>query len=152
MSDIRVNSLGIPDMPSLVHMSDSMRIGEVADRSLFPCFPQVEANAEVWLHSPLGSSRVAIHIRSRSGVSGYVSIDTISFPPVKPCRRRRHFSPQTRVNRFVFLNRPILSHGNHLGVTVSPQSPFPAGYVTLSVDDRSPPLGLTPPHSRRRAR
>lgn len=24
----------------------------------------------------------------------------------------------------------------------------PAGYVTLSVDDRSPPLGLMPPHSR----
>lgn len=40
------------------------------------------------------------------------------------------------------------SLGDHLGVTASPQSPLPAGYVTLSVDDRSPPLGLMPPHSR----
>jgi hypothetical protein len=40
------------------------------------------------------------------------------------------------------------SLGNHLGVTTSPQFPLPAGYVTLPVDDRSPPLGLMPPHSR----
>lgn len=40
------------------------------------------------------------------------------------------------------------SLGNHLGVTASPQSPLPAGYVTLPVDGRSPPLGLMPPHSR----
>jgi hypothetical protein len=33
---------------------------------------------------------------------------SIGIPPVKPCRRRRHFSPQMRVNRFVFLNLPIL--------------------------------------------
>jgi hypothetical protein len=37
---------------------------------------------------------------------------------------------------------------DHLGVTASPQSPLPAGYVTLPVDSRSPPLGLMPPHSR----
>jgi len=47
-----------------------------------------------------------------------------------------------RVNRFVFLNLPILSLGDHLGVTTSPQSPLPAGCVTLLVDSRSPPLGL----------
>lgn len=40
------------------------------------------------------------------------------------------------------------SLGNHLGVTVSPQFPLPAGYVTLPVDSRSPPLGLLSPHSR----
>lgn len=40
------------------------------------------------------------------------------------------------------------SLGDHLGVTASPQSPLPAGYVTLPVDSRSPPLGLMPPHSR----
>ena len=39
---------------------------------------------------------------------------------------------------------------NHLGVTASPQSPLPAGYVTLPVDGRSPPLGLMPPRSRGR--
>jgi len=54
MADIRVNSLAIPLMPSLVHMSDLMRIGEAAGRSLFPCLPQVDANASVWLRSPLG--------------------------------------------------------------------------------------------------
>ena len=78
----------------------------------------------------------------------YVFGGIISIPPVKSCRRRRHFSPQMRVNRFVFLNLPILSHGDHLGVTTSPQSPFPTGYVTLPVDDRPPPLGLIPLHSK----
>lgn len=36
------------------------------------------------------------------------------------------------------------SLGDHLGLTASPQSPLPAGYVTLPVDSRSPPLGLMP--------
>lgn len=40
------------------------------------------------------------------------------------------------------------SLGDHLGVTASPQSPLPAGYVILPVDGRSPPLGLMPPRSR----
>lgn len=44
------------------------------------------------------------------------------------------------------------SPGNHHGVTVSPQSPLPASYVTLPVGSRSPPLGLTLPHSRKQAR
>ena len=43
------------------------------------------------------------------------------------------------------------SLGNHLGVTASPQSPLTTGYVTLPVDDRSPPLGLMPPRSRGQA-
>lgn len=47
MTDIRVNSLAIPLMPSLVHMLDYQRIGEVAGRSLFPCLPQVDAVASV---------------------------------------------------------------------------------------------------------
>jgi len=47
-----------------------------------------------------------------------------------------------RVNRFVFLNLPILSLGDHLSVTTSLQSPLPAGYVTQPVDCWSPPLGL----------
>jgi hypothetical protein len=137
--------LAIPLMPSLVHMSDLMRIGEAAGRSLFPCLPQVDANASVWLRSPLGPCP---YICARIRVSPATCPSTpFSIPPVTPCRRRRHFSPQTRVNRFVFLNLPILSLGNHLGVTVSPQFPLPAGYVTLPVDSRSPPLGLMLPHS-----
>ena len=38
-----------------------------------------------------------------------------------------------RFNRFVFLNRPMLSLEIHLGVTASPQTPFPTDYVTLPV-------------------
>jgi len=38
-----------------------------------------------------------------------------------------------RFNRFVFLNRPTLSLETHLGVTTSPQAPFPTDYVTLPV-------------------
>jgi len=42
-----------------------------------------------------------------------------------------------RFNRFVFLNRPMLSLEAHLGVTTSPQAPFPTDFVTLSVFDKS---------------
>ena len=106
----------------------------------------------VWLRSPLSPRKTPyIYARVRVSPATYPSTP-FSIPPVKPCRRRRHFSPQTRMNRFVFLNLPILSLGNHLGVTVSPQSPLPAGYVTLPVDSRSPPLGLMLPHSRKQAR
>ena len=38
-----------------------------------------------------------------------------------------------RSNRFVFLNRPMLSLETHLGVIASPQAPFPADFVTLPV-------------------
>jgi len=38
-----------------------------------------------------------------------------------------------RFNRFVFLNRPMLSLETHLGVIASPQAPFPADFVTLPV-------------------
>jgi hypothetical protein len=38
-----------------------------------------------------------------------------------------------RFNRFVFLNRPVLSLETHLGVTASPQAPFPADFVTSPV-------------------
>jgi hypothetical protein len=56
-----------------------------------------------------------------------------------------------RFNRFVFLNRPVLSLETHLGVTTSPQAPLPADFVTLSVFDKSPPLRLTLPRSRERS-
>jgi hypothetical protein len=61
------------------------------------------------------------------------------------------FNPQMRFNRFVFLNRPMLSLEAHLGVTTSPQAPFPTDYVTLSLFDKSLPLQLTPSRSRGRA-
>ena len=88
MMDIRVNSLGIPRMPSLVHMSDLKRIGEVAGRSLYPCLPQVDADPMVWLRSLHGPCKAPyIYARIRM-ISGYVSGIIISIPPVKPCRRR----------------------------------------------------------------
>lgn len=135
-------------MPSLVHMLDFPRTGEVAGRSPCPCVPQVDATP--W--------------------SGYVL-------SMAPCERptctptfgcRRHTSPATS-SAFRLLSRvgegdisalgcgltgscsstfQCYSLGNHLGVTASPQFPLPAGYVTLPVDSRSPPLGLMPPHSR----
>jgi hypothetical protein len=127
MTDIRVNSLAIPLMPSLVHMLDYQRIGEVAGRSLFPCLLQVDAVASAWLCSPLGPRKTPyIYARVRVSPATYPSTP-FSIPPVKPCRRRRHFSPQTRVNRFVFLNLPILSLGNHLGVTAFASVPFTCG-------------------------
>lgn len=63
---IGVNSLNIPIMASLVHMPDLKRIGEAAGRSLYPCFPQVDADAMVWLRSPHGPSEttyIYVHIR-----------------------------------------------------------------------------------------
>jgi len=67
MMVIRVNSLVIPRMPSLVHMPDLKRTGEVAGRSLFPCLPQVDADAMVWLRSLHGSLRGGIHVRNAFG-------------------------------------------------------------------------------------
>ena len=66
---IGANSLGIPAMPSLVHMPDLKRIGEAAGRSLYPCLPQVDADAMVWLRSPHGPLCNAVHIRSHSDVT-----------------------------------------------------------------------------------
>lgn len=83
-----------------------------------------------------------------AGFGPYICPSLMCTPPVKPCRWRRHFSPQTRINRFVFLSLPALSLETHLGLTVSPHAPFPTGYVTLPVCGRSPPFRLTPSRNR----
>ena len=49
-----------------------------------------------------------------------------------------------RVNRFVFLNRPMLSLEAHLGVTASPQAPFPTDFVTLPVSASHRRFGSLP--------
>ena len=70
--------------------------------------PYVDADAMAWLHSlhgSMGTGYISGHIRMPPT---YVSGAIISIPPVKPCRRRRHFSPRMRINRFVFLNLPAL--------------------------------------------
>ena len=51
----------------------------------------------------------------------------VRIPPLKSCRWWRRFSPQMRINRFVFLNLPVLSLGTHLGLTTSPHVPLPTG-------------------------
>ena len=135
-------------MPSLVHILDfhalvrlPVAVLVLASRKSMP----MSWSGCVLSMTPCGRATSPATIRMPPT---YVSGAIISIPPVKPCRRRRHFSPRMRIIRFVFLNLPALSLGDHLGVTASPQSPLPAGYVTLPVDNRSPPLGLMPPHSR----
>jgi len=152
MMDIRVTPLPFRSCrPSFICWTNSVSV-RLPVAVFIPCLLQVDAVASVWLCSPLGPRKTPyICARVRVSPTTYPSTP-FSIPPVKPCRWRRHFSPQTRVNRFVFLNLPILSLGNYLGVTVSPQSPLPAGYVTLPVDSRLPPLGLMLPHSRKQAR
>lgn len=56
-------------------------------------------------HGSLQATYMYAHIRIPPT---YVSGDLISISPVKPCRRRRHFCPRMRTNRFVFLNLPAL--------------------------------------------
>ena len=84
------------------------RAGEVAGRSPCPCVPQVDADAMVWLRSPHDAPQTA-YISACVRISpAWMSGGIVSIPPVKPCRRRRHFSPRMRINRFVFLNLPVL--------------------------------------------
>lgn len=84
------------------------RAGEAAGRSPCPCVPQVDADAMAWLRS-LHDAPQTTYVSARVRISpGYLSGELISIPPVKPCRRRRHFSPRMRINRFVFLNLPAL--------------------------------------------
>ena len=54
------------------------------------------------------------------------------------------FQPSGAVNRFVFLNLPMLSLEIHLGVTVSPQIPFPTDFVTLPVSASHRRFGSLP--------
>ena len=92
-----------------------------------------------------------ISIIALTGATALGTVPVTRQLPIKPCRWRRHFSPQTRMNRFVFLNLPVLSLEAHLGVTTSPHAPFPTGYVTPPMYDRSPPLRLVLSRSRQQA-
>jgi hypothetical protein len=55
-----------------------------------------------------------------------------------------------RFNRFVFLNRPMLSLEAHLGVIASPQAPFPADFVTLPVSASHRRFGSFPLETEKR--
>ncbi len=124
------------------------RTGEAAGRSPCPCVPQGDADAMAWLRSLHGSPQTSYIYACVWMPPTYVSGVIISIPPVKPCRRRRHSTLGCGLTGSCSSTFQCYSLGDHLGVTASPQSPFPAGYVTLSVDNRSPPLGLMSPHSR----
>jgi hypothetical protein len=52
-------------MLSLVHMLDLTRISEVAGRSLYPCFPQVDADAVAWLRSLHDPMQSVLYVRSQ---------------------------------------------------------------------------------------
>ena len=127
------------------------RIGEVAGRSLFPCVPQVDADVMVWLHSPHDPMRATyIYARIRMPPT-YVSGSFISIPPLSRVGEGDIPALRCGLTGSCSSTFQYFSLGNHLGVTASPQSPLPAGYVTLPVDSRSPPLGLMPPYSRGQA-
>ena len=83
---IGVNSLGIPPMPSLVHMPDLKRTGEAAGRSLYPCLPQVDADAMVWLRSPHDPCETPYIYARIWMLPRYVCGIIIRIPPIKPCR------------------------------------------------------------------
>ena len=135
-------------MPSLVHMLDTPRTGEVAGRSPCPCVPQVDADVMVWLRSPHDSLRDAIHIRPHSDTPAYVLGAPSAFRLLSRVGEGDISALGCGLTGSCSSTFQCYSLGNHLGVTASPQFPLPAGYVTLPVDERSPPLGLMPPHSR----
>ena len=135
-------------MPSLVHMLDTPRTGEVAGRSPCPCVPQVDADVMVWLRSPHDSLRDAIHIRPHSDTPAYVLGAPSAFRLLSRVGEGDISALGCGLTGSCSSTFQCYSLGNHLGVTASPQFPLPAGYVTLPVDGRSPPLGLMPSHSR----
>src|SRR5215468_9312544 len=80
-------SLGLGMIGCPAHMLDAFvlkppgqiaRHGEAAGRSLFPCFPQVDADAMVWLRSPHAPSRASLHLGSRSDAGRHICPATSS--------------------------------------------------------------------------
>src|SRR5690606_25420718 len=133
---------GYSIMPSLVHMLDTPRTGEVAGRSPCPCVPQVDADVMVWLRSPHDSLRDAIHIRPHSDTPAYVLGAPSAFRLLSRVGEGDISALGCGLTGSCSSTFHCYSLGNHLGVTASPQFPLPARYVSLPVDDGSPPLGL----------
>ncbi|EEW5992135.1 hypothetical protein D6I70_08200 [Escherichia coli] len=53
------------------------------------------------------------------------------------------FSPQRRINGFMFFSLSALNLEDHLGLVISPQSPLSAGYIILRECRRSQSLRFT---------
>ena len=109
MMDIRVDSVVIPPCLLSFISLDLNRIGGGCRSQSLPLRSASRCRCHgLWLCSPHGPCEVPyiyVHIWM---CQAYISSHIIDIPPVKPCRRRRHFSPRMRINRFVFLNLPAL--------------------------------------------
>ncbi len=142
------HSLTIPYKPSLVYMLDSSvwRRLPIAIFTLACCKLVHPVRISCALSIPLLATTWLFVARSRSEPYLYSLLGHT--PPISRVGGGDTFSPQTRINRFVFLNLSILSLEVHLGLTASPHTPFPTGYITLPVHGRSLPLRLMPSHSR----
>ena len=95
-------------MPSLVHMLDVCVLVRLPVAVFSLAFRKSMPMPWSGCVLPMTPREQATSMLAFGCVPTYVSGSIISISPVKPCRRRRHFSPQMRVNRFVFLNLPIL--------------------------------------------
>ena len=144
------HSLFIAHGPSPVHMSDSnarvrlpVAIFNLACRKSMQTPRDSYARHAVPGHRPTYTMTFSERTRTCSQLAS-------TFHRISRVGEGEHFSPQTRINRFVFLNLPMLSLETHLGLTTSPHAPFPTGFVTLPMCNRSPPLRLSLAHSSER--
>ena len=95
-------------MPSLVHMLDVFVLVRLPVAVFSLAFRKSMPMSWSGCVLPMTLHEHATSMLTFGCAPSYISSVIISIPPVKPCRRRRHSSPQMRVNRFVFLNLPIL--------------------------------------------
>ena len=106
MMDIGANSLTIPSgLPSFMYWTSYALVRlPVAVLVLASC--KLMPTHGLAVFSPW-SRYMPLPVTSTIG-SCRVCDSIIGIPPDKPCRRRQPFSPRMRVNRFVFLNLPML--------------------------------------------
>src|ERR1700712_1748142 len=95
-------------MPSLVHMLDVSVLVRLPVAVFSLAFRKSMPMPWSGCILPMTHASILTSALAFGCTPTYVSGDIISIPPVKPYRRRRHSSPQMRVNRFAFLNLPIL--------------------------------------------
>ncbi len=128
-------------------MSTNTCMGEVADPTLYPGILPVDSDTPSSDALPAqpkaeqyGYSSPRDRIRKRCGLSESGLLSGVGRGDISAHRGPSVGSCSSTV--------PCTARRSHLGVTASPHAPCPADFVTGSVDDPSPPLGLT--SSRRR--
>ncbi len=131
----------VADLPRFTCL-DSRHVLKAARRTLYPCLPQVGSeisNAESVIDAAAPVFR--IHVKTPSTSSAYVSLRSSSLHGLSDhVGRGDVFSPQRRINGFMFFSLSVLNLEDHLGLVISPQSPLSAGYITLRACRRSLPL------------